>query len=116
MLTREFADHFAEEWIAAWNSHDLERILAHYTDDFAMSSPMIAAVVQEPSGTLHGKAAVGAYWAKALSRVPDLHFKLTHTFVGADSLAIHYQGARGPAVEVFFFNAQGLVQRAAAHY
>jgi hypothetical protein len=116
MLTREFADHFAAEWIAAWNSHDLERILAHYTDDFAMSSPMIAAVVQEPSGTLHGKAAVGAYWAKALGRVPDLHFKLIHAFVGADSVAIHYLGARGPAIEVFFFNAQGLVHKAAAHY
>ena len=33
-LTHEFARRFAEEWIAAWNAHDLERILAHYTDDF----------------------------------------------------------------------------------
>jgi hypothetical protein len=31
-------------------------------------------------------------------------------------VAIHYQGARGPAIEVFFFNPAGLVQRAAAHY
>jgi ketosteroid isomerase-like protein len=116
MLTREFADHFAAEWIAAWNSHELDRILAHYSDDFTMSSTMIASVVQEPSGTLQGKAAIGAYWAKALARIPDLHFTLIHTFVGAGSLAIHYQGARGPAVEVFFFNDQGLVQTAAAHY
>ena len=25
---------FAEEWVAAWNAHDLERILAHYSDEF----------------------------------------------------------------------------------
>ena len=28
-ITREFAEGFAGEWIAAWNAHDLERILAH---------------------------------------------------------------------------------------
>jgi len=39
MLSKAFADHFAAEWIAAWNSHDLERILSHYTDNFEMSSP-----------------------------------------------------------------------------
>jgi ketosteroid isomerase-like protein len=32
-VTREFADPFAEEWIAAWNAHDLPRILSHYEDD-----------------------------------------------------------------------------------
>ena len=40
-LTREFAHQFAEDWIAVWNSHDLEAILSHYTDDFEMSSPLI---------------------------------------------------------------------------
>lgn len=32
------------------------------------------------------------------------------------SIALHYQGVRGPAVEVFFFDDAGLVSRAAAHY
>jgi hypothetical protein len=31
-------------------------------------------------------------------------------------VAIHYQGPRGPAIEVFFFDASGRVCRAAAHY
>ena len=25
-------DAFAAEWIAAWNAHDLDRILAHYAE------------------------------------------------------------------------------------
>jgi hypothetical protein len=32
-ITRDFAERFAEEWVAAWNAHDLVRILAHYEDD-----------------------------------------------------------------------------------
>lgn len=116
MLTREFADHFAEEWISAWNSHDLDAILSHYTDDFVMSSPRIAVLANEPSGTLRGKDAIRAYWKKALDLAPDLRFKLISTFVGADSIVLHYRGVRGLGAEVFFFNADGKVARAAAHY
>ncbi|MBI4694394.1 MAG: nuclear transport factor 2 family protein [Gammaproteobacteria bacterium] len=116
MITRAQADDFTAEWIAAWNSHDLERILAHYSDDFTMASPRIATIADEPSGVLYGKAAVAAYWAKALAMLPDLHFESIATFVGADSVAIHYEGVKGPVIEVFFFDADGLVCRAAAHY
>ena len=27
-----FAEHFANDWIAAWNAHDLDRVLSHYAD------------------------------------------------------------------------------------
>lgn len=76
MITREFATQFAQEWIASWNSHDLTRILSHYHEDFELSSPYIAQIAGEPSGILKGKAAVGAYWAKALDRMPTLQFEL----------------------------------------
>ena len=71
MLENNFADHFAADWIDSWNSHDLGRILSHYTDDFEMTSPVIIQVAGEPSGTLKGKKDVGAYWAKALQLSPD---------------------------------------------
>lgn len=41
MIDKEFAEHFARDWIDSWNSHDLDRILAHYSDQFEMSSPVI---------------------------------------------------------------------------
>jgi len=44
MIDKEFAEHFAADWIDSWNQHDLERILLHYTDDFEMSSPRIIVV------------------------------------------------------------------------
>jgi ketosteroid isomerase-like protein len=65
MMQKGFAERFAKEWVAAWNSHDLERVRGHYEDDFEMSSPIIVTLMGEASGKLKGKPAVGAYWAYA---------------------------------------------------
>jgi len=75
-MDKEFAEHFAADWIASWNAHDLEQILSHYADNFEMSSPVIIQVAGEPSGTLRGKAAVGAYWKKhwVSSQTSNLNF------------------------------------------
>lgn len=116
MIAKHFAEHFAQDWIAAWNAHDLERILAHYTDDFEMSSPVTVQLMNEPSGTLRGKTMIREYWAKALARAPDLHFELLNTFAGANSMTLVYRGHRGISAEVFWFDDAGKVQRAAAHY
>lgn len=116
MLNREFADHFATDWIDSWNAHDMERILSHYTDDFEMASPYIAQIAGEPSGKLKGKQAVGDYWRTALERIPTLHFEHSSTLLGVDSITIYYKEARGMAAEVFFFNDDLKVFKAFAHY
>ena len=116
MINREFAERFATQWIEAWNSHNLEAILSHYAEDFEMSSPYIAEIAGEPSGTLKGKPAVGAYWSAALKRMPGLRFELVETLVGVDSVAVYYRGVRGMTAEVFRFDAKGLVVRAWAYY
>jgi hypothetical protein len=116
MITQAFAEHFAQGWVDAWNSHDLDRILAHYSDDFVMSSPQIAVIASEPSGTLGGKESIRAYWKRALELAPTLHFDLLGVFVGVDTVVLHYVGVRGPAAEIFFFGADGKVVKAAAHY
>ncbi|HLP49859.1 MAG TPA: nuclear transport factor 2 family protein [Chitinophagales bacterium] len=118
MLTQQFAAHFANHWIESWNSHDIDRILSHYTDDFEMSSPLIAQVTGETTGVLKGKEAIGAYWSKALQRFPDLKFELEGVFVGAVSVVLTYTNvSRGvKAAELFYFNEAGLVYRAAGNY
>ena len=104
-MDNAFAEHFANDWIDAWNSHDLQRILSHYADDFEMTSPVIIQLTNEPSGTLRGKTAVGDYWTKALQLIPDLHFELITTLVGVNSITLYYHGARGRlAAEVFHLN------------
>jgi hypothetical protein len=116
MIDKNFAEHFANEWIDSWNSHDLSRILSHYSDDFEMSSPFISQVTGEPSGMLKGKDAVGAYWAKALTLIPELRFELITTLIGVNSITLYYQGARGPSAEVFHFGPDNKVASAYAHY
>ena len=116
MLTRKFAQTFAEHWITAWNSHNLTDILSHYTDDFEMSSPIIASMNIAISGTLKGKQAVTEYWQKALNQLPDLHFELIKVLAGADSIIIYYRGHRGLAAEIFYLDDNQRVYKAAAHY
>ena len=113
----KFAEHFATDWIAAWNAHDLEKVLSHYTEDFEMSSPVIIQIAGEPSGTLCGKPAVRAYWSKALQLTPDLKFELLSVLVGVGSITLYYKGAGGRlAAEVFHFGPDAKVTKAFAHY
>ena len=117
MITEQFAKEFAEEWIAAWNSHDLERIFSHYTDDFEMSSPYIVERMSEPSGTLRGKAAIRPYWTAGLTWQPPLRFELERVYVGADSITMVYRRADNSiGAEVLFFNSEGKAVKGVAHY
>jgi ketosteroid isomerase-like protein len=115
MIDRPFAEAFAAEWIAAWNAHDLERILSHYADDFEMSSPFIVQRMGEASGRLRGKTAMRAYWGPALAG--ELHFTLEEVLVGVDALTILYRRQDGQRVaETIEFDAARHAVRAAAHY
>ncbi|PPE74928.1 nuclear transport factor 2 family protein [Solimonas fluminis] len=117
MISPEQAETFAAEWIAAWNSHDLARILSHYAEDFEFSSPFIVQIAGEPSGRLRGHAAVGAYWAAALQRIPDLRFERESVLRGMHSLVIFYRRFDGRrSAEWFEFGADGKVIRSAAQY
>ncbi len=116
MIAREFAQRFAEAWIAAWNARDLPRVLSHYADDFEMASPLIVEVAGEPSGVLRGKDNVGAYWAEALRRVPDLHFEMRGVFIGARGVAIHFRNHHGRSRWRPSSDERGLVTRSAAHH
>ena len=109
--------NLASQWIAAWNSHDLDRVLAFYTDDFEMSSPYIVDIVGEPSGTLFGKPAIRAYWEKAMRLFPGLRFTLETVYTGANSLVICYTNQAGRRCgEILFLNEETKCFRSAAHH
>ncbi|MBM4207089.1 MAG: nuclear transport factor 2 family protein [Gammaproteobacteria bacterium] len=116
MIDSQSANEFADHWIKAWNAHDLEEILSHYTDDFEMTSPVIVGTMNEPSGKLKGKESICVYWSKALANYPELHFYKRHVLVGASSVTIIYDGVKGLSAEVFHFNDQTKVYAAYAHY
>ncbi|HVN62101.1 MAG TPA: nuclear transport factor 2 family protein [Gaiellaceae bacterium] len=116
-IDRERAARFAEEWYAAWNSHDLPAILDHYADDVEMTSPLVATLAGRDDGRIVGKDALSAYFAAGLEKYPDLHFEPIDLFVGVDSLVLHYRGAGGNLVaEVVFLDERDKVIRYLANY
>lgn len=112
-------DHqkFAADWISVWNSHDLEDILSHYSDDIVITTPMIAIATGGKESSLSGKNTVREYWRKALDKFPDLHFELIQSTAGVDSVALFYKSIMDKhAVEVMFFNKEGKINKMYAHY
>lgn len=111
------AQEFAEKWIRSWNSHNLEDILSHYSEDVEVTTPMIKIATGIDNGTLKGKELVADYWKKALEKIPDLHFGLIDVTESVDSIALYYTSVMNKkAIEVMYFNAQGKVNKMIAHY
>ena len=117
-MTEEFAKHFAAEWVASWNSHDLDKILEHYAADFSIETPMALKIIPESKGVVAGKNKVREYWAQGLKLIPNLHFEIIDVLVGLNGLTIYYRNtATGrKTTEIMFFNAQQKVEKAIAMY
>jgi ketosteroid isomerase-like protein len=96
---------FADEWVRAWNAHDVEAVLAHFRDDVVFTSPVAARVLPRTAGVVRGKTELRDYWATALKLLPDLHFELIGVYRGESLLVINYRNERGGLVnEVLVFD------------
>jgi hypothetical protein len=117
-ITPDFARSFANEWIAFWNSHDLDKVLSHYADNFTIESLLAARLIPESRGKITGKNAVEAYWTLGLKNNPDLEFKLLDVFTGTSGITIYYENIKRKkrALEILLFNEEGKVQRVLVHY
>ena len=69
----------------------MERILAHYADDFEMTSPLIAERIGREDGILKGKTAIAKYWKPSISLDPPLKFELLDVLAGINQLTIYYR-------------------------
>ncbi len=70
-------EQIATEWLAAFNDHDLERLLNLYDDEAVHYSPKLKLRQPETNGFVAGKAALRAWWKDAFERLPELHYKVT---------------------------------------
>lgn len=84
---------FARAWIDDWNSHDIERVLAHYAEGAEFRSPIARQRTGE--GVVHGLEALRAYWTPALALRPDLRFTLKQAFAGDGAVSINYADELG---------------------
>ncbi len=70
MLTETTAKEFAQHWVQAWNSHDLDEIMSHYHEDVVITSPIAKLLLNLPNGEIKGKAALRSYFKRALVATP----------------------------------------------
>lgn len=102
---------FAQSWLDAWNSHDIDGVLAHFADDAVFSSPVARQLLDGSDGVLRGKSAIQSYWEEGLRRIPDLRFELVDVYAGLDILVLNYRNQRGALVnEVLIFDGDLVVE------
>ena len=108
MLTTGKAEAIAQDWIDAWNAHDLERVMAHYADDLHFESPLIVARLDRSDGVIRTKSELRDYFAASLGPESQLRFDLEQVFTGVSSLTMIYRNHRGQRVaETKILNADG---------
>jgi len=116
-VTKDDAWRLAEHWVAAWNAHDLERIMTHYDDAVVLTSPVAAQLLGTPDGRVVGKVNLRAYFQRGLEAYPELHFRLEDVLWGVNSVVLCYINHKGTRTAEFMeLSGSGKVARVAANY
>jgi ketosteroid isomerase-like protein len=117
MLTADDARNLALHWIHAWNAHDLDEIMSHYAEDVLLVSPVAAAILNDPSGTVKGKDALRAYFKRGLDVYPNLKFDLIDVMRGVCSVILYYTNQKGTKTGEFMeIDSNGTIVRVVANY
>jgi hypothetical protein len=116
-LTRDEAWALANDWVGAWNAHDLDLIMAHYEDEVELVSPVAAQLLSVPGGKITGKGDLRAYFQRGLQAYPELAFRLEDVFWGVNSVVLCYANQKGTrSAEFMELSAAGKVARVVANY
>lgn len=116
-MTRDEARTLANDWIAAWNAHDLELILSHYEDAVELTSPAAAQLLGTPDGKIIGKANLRAYFERGLEAYPELRFDLKDVLAGVNTVVLYFINQKGTQTGEFMeLSASGKIARVLAHY
>lgn len=117
MLTEAEVRKFADDWIRAWNSHDLEAIMSHYAPEVVLTSPTAAKLLGDSSGTIKCKQAVRSYFERGLQAFPNLTFELLDVMWGISSVVLYYLNQKGTKTAEFMeLDANQKVSRVVANY
>ena len=116
-MTKEEARKLANDWVAAWNAHDLDLIMTHYEDSIELTSPAAAQLLGTPDGKVVGKANLRAYFQRGLEAYPELHFRLEDVLWGVNSVVLYYTNQKGTHTAEFMeLSANRKVARVVANY
>jgi ketosteroid isomerase-like protein len=117
MIDRDKAWKFAHEWLEAWNKHDIELIMKHYTDSIEFCSPIVQKVLGDPKGVVYGIDNLRDYFTRQLQKFSTLKFQLLDVFASPQSVVLYYKINRGlMAAEVMILNSEMKAIKVYANY
>jgi predicted ester cyclase len=106
MLSEVEVRKFADGWIRAWNSRDLEAIMSHYAPEVVLTSPTAAKLL-----------GVRSYFERGLQAFPNLTFELLDVMWGISSVVLYYLNQKGTKTAEFMeLDANQKVSRVVANY
>ncbi len=116
-LAEARARALAEEWVAAWNAHDLAAIASLYSPSVVFQTPTIIDSMGIADGRVEGLDALLEHFRRGLERLPDLRFELDAVYTGVRSVAIVYRWRDGtPVCELHEYDGDELIERVQALY
>jgi ketosteroid isomerase-like protein len=112
------ARRIAEDWVAAWNARDLERILSHYAEDVVFFSPSVVTRYGEPTGVLRGKHALREHFRRGFETFgANARFTILDVLSGVSGYTVYYSRENGAAVvDTVVVDALGKGVQVHAHY
>jgi len=121
-MDKTIIEDFAQEWISAWNSHDLnshdlDEILSHYADKIEYVSPLVIERYDDATGTITNKEKLKKYIATGLAANPKLKLELVQVLLGVRGFVLYYKNARDRhSAEYFELNDKQKVTKVIATY
>ncbi len=80
----------AQKWFAAFNEHNLEKLLSLYDDQAEHYSPKLKVRHPETRGLIKGKDALRAWWQDAFDQLPSLRYEVIRLTPYEDRVFMEY--------------------------
>lgn len=105
----------ADRWLEAWNAHDLDAIVACYSEDVAFAIPAVVGDAAE--GRMQGREELREHFRHGLELAPNLTVTEESLLEGPGGFALLYRREDGHrAIEAVELDESGLVARARVYY
>ena len=80
----------ATKWFAAFNEHNLEKLLSLYDENAEHFSPKLKVRQPETNGLIKGKAALRAWWQDSFGRLPTLKYEVKNLIADENQVFMEY--------------------------
>lgn len=80
----------ARAWLQAFNTYDVDALVALYAEDATHTSPKIRALYPDTGGKLVGRAALARWWREANARLPGLRYEETALTADGERVFMEY--------------------------